>query len=645
VASKDQESPKLPDQERGAVESGLVESGQSREVGLLEARLHDLPPTGSPLRLPALIEIVKEDMKKQWQRGQHVGLETYLEAVPELGTLQAFPPELILAEYELRCSSDAQSEMVLLKKRFPSQAEALGKLAEPEGGDAGPDAVLTHIDESANKSHGTPLSMVQAARIPVKMPKRFGRYQIIKRLGRGAMGTVYLARDTQLDRRVALKVPHFRSEDDTQTPNRGDLERFTREARVAATLDHPNLCPVYDVGQIDGIHYLTMAFVRGRPLSDYIDPERLMPPRRVATAVRKLALALEEAHARSIIHRDLKPSNIMVNRLRELVIMDFGLAWRIGSHDERLTKTGLVLGTPAYMSPEQISGKEESLGPRCDIYSLGVIMYEMLTACRPFDGPEAVVLGQILYVEPVPPSGHRPDLDPRIEAICLKAMSKKPEDRYATMGELAADLGDYLRSEASVPEPSPEVDSPDSPALNDTQVSEAGQRVLVSSTAQVTHPSEDGAATIVSTEQPGTAIDRNTLEGKWREWTSIIELFALRRRRFHLDWHEYDKLHKDLIEACRTRAETAAETQQVYYRKLEDLVLPWLTPKVLAQTEREILFSLLLNCRQVDRELSGSQAEQEQARRKARANMTRDVVIFIAAILTVVGLMWVFFSS
>ena len=284
-------------------------------------------------------------------------------------------------------------------------------------------------------------SLNHAPRFPIKLSKRFGRYRIIKRLGRGAMGSVYLAHDTHLDRRVALKVPHFRTEGDASEPNRLDVDRFHREARIAATFDHPNLCPVYDVGQIDGVHYLSMAYIKGRPLSDYIDPQKPMPPQRVAAVIRKLALALAVAHGRGVVHRDLKPSNIMVNSRRELIIMDFGLAWRLGSSDERLTKTGMVLGTPAYMSPEQLSGNAEALGPRCDIYSLGVIMYELLTACRPFSGQEAVILGQILFIEPAPPSGHRPDLDAQIEAICLKAMAKRPEERYATMDELADSAG------------------------------------------------------------------------------------------------------------------------------------------------------------------------------------------------------------
>src|SRR4051794_37868353 len=201
----------------------------------------------------------------------------------------------------------------------------------------------------------------------------FGRYRIVRVLGRGGMGAVYLAQDTQLHRQVALKVPHF-------TPGDGPevLDRFYREARAAATFDHANLCPVFDVGQVDGIHYLTMPYLEGKPLSEVIDPDQPTPQRQAAGVVRKLALALEEAHRRGVVHRDLKPSNIMTSRHRELVVMDFGLAMRGELGDARLTKSGAILGTPSYMAPEQARGEVESIGPRTDIYSLGVILYELL---------------------------------------------------------------------------------------------------------------------------------------------------------------------------------------------------------------------------------------------------------------------------
>jgi serine/threonine protein kinase len=278
------------------------------------------------------------------------------------------------------------------------------------------------------------------ARTPPELPPQFGRYQILKRLGRGGMGSVYLAHDTQLDRRVALKVPHFDAERGPRI-----LERFYREARAAATLSHPNLCAVYDVGQVEGIPYLTMAYVEGRPLSDFIDPKKPIAPRQAAAVVRKLALAMQEAHAKGVIHRDLKPANVMITAAREPVVLDFGLSRLLGKDQARLTREGRVVGTPTYMAPEQILGDESAAGPACDVYALGVILYELLTGRAPFEGTTLAVLSQIPTVEPPPASALRPDLDARLEAICHKAMAKKVTDRYASMAELAAALQDYLR--------------------------------------------------------------------------------------------------------------------------------------------------------------------------------------------------------
>jgi predicted Ser/Thr protein kinase len=289
---------------------------------------------------------------------------------------------------------------------------------------------------TASSAPGTPASFAH-------LPAAFGRYQVLKVLGQGGMGSVYLAHDTQLDRRVALKIPHFTSQDGPQV-----RERFFREARAAAMLHHPNLCPVYDVGEHAGTHYLTMAFIEGRPLSALIGGPKLLPPRQVAALVRKLALALAEAHRHQVIHRDLKPSNVMLGPRGEPVVMDFGLARRGGGADSRLTQQGTLMGTPAYMAPEQASGNPDEMGPSCDVYSLGVILYELLTGRLPFQGDAMSILTQLILNEPPPPSAHRPDLDPALEAICLKAMAKKPEARYRSMGELAAALADYLKAGA-----------------------------------------------------------------------------------------------------------------------------------------------------------------------------------------------------
>jgi formylglycine-generating enzyme required for sulfatase activity len=266
----------------------------------------------------------------------------------------------------------------------------------------------------------------------------FGRYRILRRLGRGGMGTVYLAHDTQLERDVALKIPHFAAGESPEVAH-----RFYREARALARFDHPNICPVYDVGQVAGVPFLTMPHVEGRSLVELVtDPP--LPQRQAAEVVCTLARALAEAHARGIIHRDLKPSNVLIKPRRELVIMDFGLARRVEAGDSRLTQTGAILGTPAYMAPEQVVGDIVAQGPGCDIYSLGVILYELLTGRLPFVGTAAEVLDLIVAAEPPPPSAHRPDLDRRLEAICHRAMAKKISDRYPSMAALAAALDGYL---------------------------------------------------------------------------------------------------------------------------------------------------------------------------------------------------------
>jgi eukaryotic-like serine/threonine-protein kinase len=274
---------------------------------------------------------------------------------------------------------------------------------------------------------------------PREPPEQFGRYRILRRLGRGGMGSVYLAEDTELGRLVALKVPDFGPGEHPDA-----RERFRREARAAATLDHPNLCPIFDVGRIDGIDYLTMPYIEGKPLSALIGPDRPTLPRQAAAVARKLALAMAEAHRRGIVHRDLKPANVMVDRKRELVILDFGLARRADAGDSRLTRAGSVLGTPAYMAPEQLTGEGGEPGPGCDIYALGVILYELLTGRCPFEGPPALVLGLIATTDPPPPSSFRPGIDPRMDALCLRALARRADHRYPSMGELAAALGNYL---------------------------------------------------------------------------------------------------------------------------------------------------------------------------------------------------------
>jgi hypothetical protein len=227
-----------------------------------------------------------------------------------------------------------------------------------------------------------------------------------------------------------------------------DRERFSREARAAAALRHPNICPVFDVGEAGGVPFLTMPVIEGQPLSKRLAEYGALPLARLAAFVHTLVLAVEEAHRHGILHRDLKPANILLDTLGQPVITDFGLARRTDVGEERLTQVGHALGTPGYMPPEQATGDVEAMGPACDIYSLGVLLYRLVAGRLPFEGSAVDVMIQTTTDDPPPPSRFRPDLDPRLEAICLKALARQVGHRYPSAGAFAAALAEYLGSTA-----------------------------------------------------------------------------------------------------------------------------------------------------------------------------------------------------
>jgi predicted Ser/Thr protein kinase len=314
----------------------------------------------------------------------------------------------------------------------------------PKSSDTTLDDTLAHGSAVADLCSAVTTSGPQPAPwkdgLPTSLPTRLGRYNLLQLLGKGGMGAVYLARDTQLERQVALKLPHFNPKDGPEI-----LERFQREARAAAKLHHPGICSMFDVGVIDGVHYLTMSYIEGKPLRELVKDGKPLPPLQAAAIVQQVALAMQHAHDRGIIHRDLKPHNILLNELGQPVVMDFGLARRItGPAEVRLTASGILLGTPAYMAPEQIEDGPQKVSPASDIYTLGVILYELLTGKLPFGGPLATMLAQIMFDPPPLPNEFQAGLDPTLVALCLKALAKRPEDRYRSMGEFATALGDYL---------------------------------------------------------------------------------------------------------------------------------------------------------------------------------------------------------
>lgn len=433
-------------------------------------RIDDFLPADGPagdagFDVEALVPLVMYDLEYRWKLASgkpgdgstgrpgdplpaRPRLADYLGRYPALAQAGGPSADLICHEYYVRCrwgSRPGHDEYLAAHGRqHPDLRE---RLAEEDR------QLPTFADEDTG---------------PLVIGQTFGKYCVRAVLGRGAMGWVYCAYDPQLDLEVALKVPRIdpRTDEETRT-------RFLNEARAAAKIRHPNVCRVFDAGQTAEIYWIAMDLIRGRSLKDCIPDPSLSPgagPAPLATpeAVRivaKLARAVGAVHDHGIIHRDIKPANVIIGeKTGEPLLTDFGLAslprheelpsilWRQTQEGDtdasadfttplpHRTRPGTIVGTPAYMSPEQIRGQ---VGTRTDVYSLGVVLYQLLTGVLPFRGTREEVLDAILSVPPPAPRQLVPQLDRRLEAICLKAMAQAPEKRYASARELAEALERY----------------------------------------------------------------------------------------------------------------------------------------------------------------------------------------------------------
>ncbi len=266
---------------------------------------------------------------------------------------------------------------------------------------------------------------------------QFGRYEVIRPLGRGATGVVYLARDPQLERAVALKTVWWPDHHGVDEEARGELRaRFLREARAAAQFVHPNIVTVFDVGEEADVTFIAMEYVAGRTLAAHLAEEGPPPPRQAARLAAAVADALAYAHATGVVHRDIKPANLLVAADGTVKVADFGIAKVANS---TLTQEAAVLGTPAYMAPEQIAG--QPVDARADLFALGVVLFEMLAGRRPFEGSDLTTLAyQVVHVPHPPLASLRPGLPPAFERVCARALAKEPAARYGTAAEMAADL-------------------------------------------------------------------------------------------------------------------------------------------------------------------------------------------------------------
>jgi len=478
MSSKEDHQKDTPRQDEASLESILDRFEQAWQHGV-EPEIDQFLPGQSGEQRDLLVELVHMDLECRLKAGQAIRVENYLHRYPALAQDRLAVLDMIAAEFDLRWRTEPLISIDEYTARFPQYGDQLRSRLKPSarferrraavrvncphcqspiqftGDEAGEEVTCSSCGSSFRIEPGRDVSWSGE-----KLPQ-IGRFQLLERIGRGAFGTVYRARDSELDRTVALKVPRSGNLVTDQ-----DEERFEREARAVAQLRHAGIVAVYEVGRTESFPYLVCEFVKGITLSSALTGKRF-GFRHAAELTVQLADALDHAHRQGVVHRDLKPSNVMLEKLEvteqentqatagssatpalgyRARLMDFGLARR---DDEEVTVTleGEVLGTPAYMSPEQARGDNRRVDGRSDIYSLGIMLYELLVGELPFRGNREMLLHQMQFEAPRPLRSLNNRVPRDLETITLKCLQKDRGRRYTTAGELAADLGRWLAGE------------------------------------------------------------------------------------------------------------------------------------------------------------------------------------------------------
>jgi WD40 repeat protein/predicted Ser/Thr protein kinase len=429
--------------------------------------LADWLPAEEPARAAALCELARVELQHRIGRGEEARAEEYFSRYPALAT-DAAAVRLVIAEYQVRREREPGLDLNEYAERFPRHTDhplwvayvthPTQRFRDSEARDDRPVACVRRDARAAGRTGAEtlrPSSQTDAGGGPPpggrpaagaeELPRLAG-YEVIGELGRGGMGVVYLAVQVSLDRMVAIKMAAGGGHAGPE-----EVARFRAEAEAIARLQHPNIVQIFEVGEYDGRPFYSMEFIDGVTLAATIDGTP-RPPAEAARMVETLARAVDAAHDRGVVHRDLKPANVLVARDGTLKVADFGVAKFLDKTSS--TRTGIVVGTPGYMPPEQARGGSRSVGRAADVYALGAVLYETLTGRPPFRGTTDLdTLLQVQNDEPIPPRQLQPRLPVDLQSVCLKCLEKNPGGRYARAADLAADLRRFLDGRPTLARP------------------------------------------------------------------------------------------------------------------------------------------------------------------------------------------------